>query len=266
MCDSERRCKSLRTARSTSSTTSRAFAASSERTTSTTRITSRQNGTLGRLLVRYRTTRHGDWRELGRCAAQRSREGPFDHIHARGPGADARIAEQWVGATGAAGVRGLNDGLVPPPPAGGGRGGGPGAAGATADVPLFTWSGSRGPTQWVQYTFPDDQEVSSVEVFWVRPPKSWRLVYQAAVSGRRSTRRVRMASPPSAFSKVEFAPVRRWRCASKRRWRRTTRSASRNGELDRSRGSSPTRGSPDDSVIQLRGIRSRLDGDASKRR
>ena len=89
-------------------------------------------------------------------------------------------------AVGAAGVRALNDGIVPVVTPGGGRGGGagargagPGAAGAT-DVPLFTWAGSRGATQWVQYTFPGDETVSKAEVFWTDAA----AVVAAALPGR----------------------------------------------------------------------------------
>src|SRR5215207_4033732 len=111
-------------------------------------------------------------------------------------------------ATGAAGVRGLNDGVIPAPPAAGGRGVAPGSPASTADVPLFTWNGSRGPTQWVQYTFPDDQEISSAEVFWVRPPKSWRLVYQEGGQWKEVGRTGEYAVTPGAFTRIEFAPVK----------------------------------------------------------
>ena len=166
------------------------------------------NGTLGRLLIRYRTTRNGDWRELRELL-------PID----RADGRSARyvmavalptLASRSSGSavTGAGGIRALNDGVVPAAPTGGGRGGGPGAGPQVVDVPLFTWAGSRGPTQWVQYTFPDDQEVGSVEVFWVRPPTSWRLVYQDAGQWKAVDARGPYGVAAGAFSKVEFAPVR----------------------------------------------------------
>ena len=165
------------------------------------------NGTLGRLLIRYRTTRNGDWRELRDMLLTGEQKGQ-SISYAMGV-LEPTLASRSSGsaATGAAGIRGLNDGVVPAPPTGGGRGGGPGTAGAT-DAPSFTWAGSRGPTQWVQYTFPDDQEVSSVEVFWIRPPKSWRLVYQAAGQWNEVAARGPYGLAPGAFSKVEFTPVR----------------------------------------------------------
>jgi hypothetical protein len=167
------------------------------------------NGTLGRLLIRYRTTKHGDWRELRDML--RAGEHRPDTIGFTMGQLEPTLAARSSGsaATGAAGVRGLNDGIVPAPPAGGGRGGGPGAAGsAAADVPLFTWAGSRGPTQWVQYTFADDQDVSSVEVFWVRPPRSWRLVYQDAGEWKEVAPRGPYGVTAGAFTRLEFAPVR----------------------------------------------------------
>ena len=60
----------------------------------------------------------------------------------------------------------------------------------------------------MQYTFPDDQEVGSVEVFWVRPPTSWRLVYQDAGQWKAVDARGPYGVAAGAFSKVEFAPVR----------------------------------------------------------
>ena len=75
-------------------------------------------------------------------------------------------------AVGVGGLRALNDGQYPRPASRGagpgGRQAGPDRPGAPiAPTPAFTWSGSRGEVQWVQYTFPTEQEVSRSEVFWV---------------------------------------------------------------------------------------------------
>ena len=164
------------------------------------------NGTLGRLLIRYRTTRHGDWRDLREMLPAGPGKGQtIDYIMGV---VQPSLASRSSGsaATGAAGVRGLNDGLVPTPPTAG-RGAAPTAA-AGPDVPLFSWSGARGATQWVQYTFPDDQEVASAEVFWVRPPKSWRLVYQEGGQWKEVQARGNYGLTPNAFSRVEFSPVK----------------------------------------------------------
>src|SRR5262245_10831526 len=152
------------------------------------------NGALGRLVVRYRTTRNGDWREL-REMVLAPQTGPRAIGYTLGSWQPTLAARSTGGAAvGAAGVRALNDGVVPVVNAGGGRGGGagargggPGAAGAAADVPLFTWAGSRGATQWVQYTFPGDETVSKAEVFWTTPPQSWRLLYQDGLQWKEVT-------------------------------------------------------------------------------
>jgi hypothetical protein len=182
------------------------------------------NDALGRLLIRYRTTRNGDWRELRQM------------LLSAGPGQGQSIAYTFGtltrslasrstpgAAVGVAGLRGLNDGQVPAvaAPAGrgaaGGRGGGPGAQTVPAPpIPVFTWSGSRGPTQWVQYTFPTEEEVARVEVFWTSgpadgvtgPPKSWRLLYQDGMQWKEVAARGQYGVSPNVFTTLEFAPVK----------------------------------------------------------
>lgn len=164
------------------------------------------NGSLGRLLIRYRTTRNGDWRELRDMllTAQSSNSIGYT-LGSLEPALAARSTPQ--AATGSAGLRGLNDGLVPLAQSAG-RGVGPGAAGTGPDMPVFSWTGSRGATQWVQYTFPDDQEVSRMEVFWVRPPDRWRLLYQEGGQWKEVGARGGYGVQPGAFNAVEFTPLR----------------------------------------------------------
>lgn len=166
------------------------------------------NGRLGPLLVRYRTTRHGDWielREMLMTAEQKGRSITYT-LGVVEPSLASRASGS--AQVGAAGIRGLNDGVVPAVrSAGRGRGAGP-AGTAAADVPLFSWSGSRGATQWVQYVFPSEQEVASAEVFWVRPPKSWRLIYQEGGAWKEVAPRGAYDVTPNAFARVEFAPVK----------------------------------------------------------
>jgi len=166
------------------------------------------NGRLGRLLVRYRTAPNGDWRELRELSmtGQPSGRSITYLLGARLPTLASRSAA--AAATGAAGLRGLNDGLVPsPPPAAGGRAAGPGAAPAF-DAPVFIWSGARGPSQWVQYTFPDDQEVSRVDLFWIRPPDNWRLVYQVNGEWKEVAARGPYGTASGAYTSLEFEPVK----------------------------------------------------------
>ena len=88
------------------------------------------NGTLGRLLIRYRTTKSGDWRELREMQLQ-SGASAQSISYAFGVWQPTLAARSTGGAAvGAAGVRALNDGLVPVVAAGGGRGGGAGGRAA----------------------------------------------------------------------------------------------------------------------------------------
>ena len=78
------------------------------------------NGRLGRLLVRYRTTANGDWRELREMlmTGQQPGRSVAYTMGARLPALASRASA--VAQTGAGGLRGLNDGLVPmPSPVGG---------------------------------------------------------------------------------------------------------------------------------------------------
>jgi hypothetical protein len=165
------------------------------------------NGRLGPLLVRYRTTRHGDWRELRQLLLTGQEKGRSISytLGVLEPRLESRASA--VAPSGAGGLRGLNDGIVPSQ--GGGRGIGPGTAGPGGpDVPLFTLSGARATTQWVQYTFPDDHEVGRVEVFWVRPPTSWKIVYQQGGEWRDVAATAPYGVTPGQFSRIEFAPVK----------------------------------------------------------
>ncbi|HVJ26338.1 MAG TPA: DUF5695 domain-containing protein [Vicinamibacterales bacterium] len=167
------------------------------------------NGRLGRLLVRYRTAVNGDWRELRELMMTGQLPGRSVNysLGARVPTLTSRSTA--AAATGAAGLRGLNDGLVPAAPApAGGRAAGPGGQTPVFDAPVFTWAGSRGPSQWVQYTFPDDQEVSRVDVFWIRPPDSWRLVYQVDGEWKEVAARGAYGTTAGAYTSVEFTPVK----------------------------------------------------------
>ena len=99
-------------------------------------------GALGGLLVRYRTTAHGDWKDIRQPILQGADASSIRYVIGTAqPGLAAKASGSAV--QGVAGIRGLNDGLVPRP-AGGGRGGGAGAAGAGPDIPVFTWTPSRG--------------------------------------------------------------------------------------------------------------------------
>jgi hypothetical protein len=178
------------------------------------------NGRLGRLLIRYRTTRNGDWRELSDLLILRPSppKGSIAFVcGTRVPPLASRASPS--AARGVGGLRGLNDGLVPAAaPAGrGGRGGGPPTP--AGQVPLFIWTpganepgaggpGAAGRTRWVQYTFAVDEEVSRTEVFWVNPPQAWRLLYQEGREWKAAAARSPYGTAPHAFTAVEFDPVK----------------------------------------------------------
>ncbi len=176
------------------------------------------SGALGSVVIRYRSTPNGFWRELRELIGPETQVGAQSVTYRVGTLLPTLAAKSTASAAvGAGGLRALNDGQVPASAGrgggSGGRGGGPGAPGGAAQVPVFTWSGARGQTQWVQYTFPTEEEVSRAEVFWVADanvtlPQSWRLLYRDS----REWREVRSSTPyppaPNAFTVVEFAPVR----------------------------------------------------------
>jgi hypothetical protein len=149
------------------------------------------NGALGRLIVRYRTSAHGDWKEL-RDLLPGSSAGQSNSIVFSLGTSQPSLASRASGSAvqGVAGLRGLNDGLV------GGQ------------SPVFTWSPARGSTQWVQYTFPNEETLGRTQVYWTVPPQSWRLLYQH--DGRWSE--VAPTGPygrqTNTFTTVEFAPVK----------------------------------------------------------
>ena len=165
-------------------------------------------GALGRLLVRYRTTVNGDWKEL-RDLVPDFASSPSElryTLAAPVPALATRASGSAVQGVG--GIRALNDGLVPALPSGGGRGGGGGAAGSPQDVPVFTWSPSRGPTQWVQYTFPTEETIDRTDVYWTVAPRSWRVLYQQDGRWRQVASRSGYPLQPHAFVPVEFEPVK----------------------------------------------------------
>jgi len=178
------------------------------------------NGTLGALVVRYRATPNGHWREVREI------------LETEPETSDGRTISYVLGrllptlaakstpsaAVGVGGLRALNDGQVPSIGGRGARAGGPGpSGGAPPQASYFTWTGARGETQWVQYAFPVEEEVSRVEVFWVEsasaagavtPPQSWRLLYREGREWREVRARSQYGVEPNTFTVVEFEPVR----------------------------------------------------------
>jgi hypothetical protein len=163
-------------------------------------------GALGRLIVRYRTAVNGDWKELRDLIEAGSSSSEVRYAL----GAPARsMAARASGSAvqGVGGIRALNDGLVPTPANAGGRAGGPGAAGIQ-DVPVFTWTPSRGSTQWVQYTFPSEETIDRTEVYWTAPPQSWRVLYQQNGQWHEVAAHGAYRVQVNAYTAVDFAAVK----------------------------------------------------------
>ena len=71
-------------------------------------------GALGGLLVRYRTTAHGDWKDIRQPILQGADASSIRYVIGTAqPGLAAKASGSAV--QGVAGIRGLNDGLVPRP-------------------------------------------------------------------------------------------------------------------------------------------------------
>ncbi len=169
------------------------------------------NGRLGGLVVRYRSAPNGDWRELREVMSAEPAAGGEGVVYRLGTLLPTLAARSTASAAvGAGGLRALNDGQVPRA----------GARTGTPQVPMFTWSGARGETQWVQYTFPAEEEVAASEVFWVEGaggagapnvtamPRSWRLLYRDGREWKEVEARAPFGLEANAFNRVDFTPVR----------------------------------------------------------
>jgi Family of unknown function (DUF5695) len=188
-------------------------------------------GTLGNIVIQYRTSPTSPWtaaREVG----------PDNMAPAGGSTVNYSIGmllptlPQLSSVTASANgtnAASLSDGQFPPLAGAGGRAGrgargggnrGRGGRGGGAPVmsPAFTWPGEHGTTQWVQYTFPKEEEISTTQVYWetdettnaatVRVPASWHLQYQQGSSWADVKATTSYGVAPGAFNRVEFAPVK----------------------------------------------------------
>src|SRR5262245_32093075 len=145
-------------------------------------------GSLGNIVIQYRTSTNNGWttaREVGPSAAASTSGNAISYSIGTLLPTLPQLSTVSTSANGT-NETSLSDGQVPPTATPGGRRGrGAGARGGRgfalpAVSPAFTWPGERGTTQWVQYTFSNEQEVSTVQVHWatedtnsVRVPVSW---------------------------------------------------------------------------------------------
>ena len=171
------------------------------------------NGILGSLVVRYRSAPNGDWRELREIVSEGPAAAGQTYRYRLSAFLPTLAAKSTASAAvGVGGLRSLNDGQYPPAAGRGigaaGRTGGTAPPGAAApQAPSFTWSGSRGEVQWVQYTFPTEEEVSRSEVFWIADPagaggtvlpQSWRLLYREGREWKEVQKKAPYALEPNA--------------------------------------------------------------------
>ncbi|MFC1553038.1 glycoside hydrolase family 127 protein [candidate division KSB1 bacterium] len=83
------------------------------------------------------------------------------------------------------------------------------------EVPFYHWWPHKGTTEWVQLSFDDTKEVSTVEVYWFddtgrgecRLPKSWRILYRDGREWKPVTAKGEYEVEIDTFNKVEFEPI-----------------------------------------------------------
>ena len=172
----------------------------------------------GDLVLRYRTAGSTDWRRVSQAAVDASASSG-SRVSLRVGNAvptiatESRTSSSVVPAQGRGGnaagrggsvTNALNDQLEP-------------TNSHDNVTPLFTWSGSHGTREWVQYDFGAAQTVSSVEVYWaersaaapipVKFPQSWTLEYRDGEQWKDVESSGPYGVAADRFNHVIFAPV-----------------------------------------------------------
>jgi hypothetical protein len=181
-------------------------------------------GLLGNVVIQYRMSTNSDWttaREVGPAPTASANGNTISYSIGTLLPTLPQLSTVSASANGT-NAASLSDGEYPPLPAPGGRGfggfrGGRGFRGfAPPPVsPAFTWPGERGNTQWVQYTFPNAREISTVQVYWetdtnsaISAPASWRVQYQQGSNWNDVQTATPYGVEPGVFNRVDFAPVK----------------------------------------------------------
>lgn len=174
---------------------------------------------LGSIVIRYKAPADKDWHEA-RQVMSAGQPAPGSNTINYSIGVllptlpQLSKASASSNATNLAALRDDRFPLVGPGGRGGARGGGRGGG---VPISAFTWQGERGNTQWVQYTFPKEEEVSNVQVYWasddttdpaLRVPASWRLLYEDGSDWKEVKAPAAYGVAENAFNTVNFAPVR----------------------------------------------------------
>ncbi len=85
-----------------------------------------------------------------------------------------------------------------------------------AGVPRFVWREKKGTLEWVQYTFAEPHEVSSVQVYWAleddpdnpcKLPKSWRVLYREGDAWKEVGAPSGYSVAADRYNDVNFTPV-----------------------------------------------------------
>lgn len=84
------------------------------------------------------------------------------------------------------------------------------------ETPYFHSWPNKSTTEWLQYDFPDEAKVSSVEVYWFddtgmgecRVPQSWRVLYKKGEQWLSVQSRDTFAVQKDAFNKIAFEAIR----------------------------------------------------------
>ncbi len=162
-----------------------------------------RGGVLGNVVIQYRKGADPGWttaREIGAGSAAAPGSNTVNYLIGTLLPTLPQLSTASASANGTS-LTALSDGQFPPVAV-------PGAPGGR---------GERGSTQWVQYTFPGAQEVSTVQVYWasedtpnptVRVPASWRLLYQDGSNWNEVKATTPYGVEPGQFNRVDFAPVK----------------------------------------------------------
>jgi Family of unknown function (DUF5695) len=83
-------------------------------------------------------------------------------------------------------------------------------------IPFFTWGDRHGTEEWVEYTFQEPKQVSSVEVYWAIGsyedykwdlPQSWKIQYRDGDQWKDVQASDKYGVVPDQFNHVRFEPV-----------------------------------------------------------
>jgi hypothetical protein len=80
---------------------------------------------------------------------------------------------------------------------------------------FYSWLPKRGTQEWIQYDFPSEAKVSSVDVYWfqepgrgqIKLPASWQLFYKDGQEWKAVETSDPFGTAPDRYNHVDFKPV-----------------------------------------------------------